>query len=86
MLNRIGPITNAPTPGNKTNGKKKVGSKKNDSGKGDSNKSNQYKGSSELPKKQNWRPKKKDSTPLTVITEAPKEKEQENDQPFSQKS
>jgi hypothetical protein len=45
MLNRTGPSTKAPTPGNKIIRGKKVGSKKNDSDKGDSNKSNQKKGS-----------------------------------------
>jgi hypothetical protein len=63
-----------------------VGSKKNDSDKGDDNKSNRNKESSEMPKKQQWRQKQGNSATLPVISEVPKEKEQEICQPPSQKS
>jgi hypothetical protein len=66
----------------------KIGdNKKNYSKKGDSKKANnQNKGYNELPKEQQWRPKKRDAVTLPEIAEAPKEKEQENNQPPSQKS
>ena len=61
-----------------------MGSKKNDSDKGESNKNNQNKGSSDLMKKQQWRPKQGTSATLPAISEVPKEKEQEICQPPSQ--
>ena len=63
-----------------------MGSKKNDSDKGDDNKSNRNKGSSEMPRKQQWIPSQGTSATLPARSEAPKEKEQEIGQPPSQES
>ena len=63
-----------------------MGNKKNDSDRGDSKKSNQNKGSSELPKKQQWRPKQDTSATLPAISEVPREKGKEIGQPPSQGS
>jgi hypothetical protein len=86
-LNRTGPNLMKPTPRNNSNWVKKGDNKKDDSDKGDSKKTNnQNKGPIQPPKEQQWRPKKRDPVTLPEIAEAPKEKEQENNQPPSQKS
>jgi hypothetical protein len=58
--------------------KERRDNKKNDSDKGVSKKiNNRSKGSSGLPREQQWRPKKINPTTLPEIAEVPKEKEQE---------
>jgi hypothetical protein len=68
----------------RTDGISKVDNRKTSSKKGDSNTNNKN-GHRDSTREQQWRPKQAISATLPVISEAPKEKEQENDQLTPQK-
>jgi hypothetical protein len=86
MLNRTGPTTNAPTPGNKSTGKRKWEARRMTPTKETATRATRTRDPMNCRKSNSGDRNKITSATLPAISEVPKEKEQEICQPPSQKS